>query len=140
MKIQYPTGTVTQFYGRNPTYKVVGFGGGLIPHVDTIRATYNPAAGRKAVVLGGFLQLQRTTAAAPVGLVTARWQLTIPPDTLNYMRVLLTGNLVNDHEQELTAGQVFLNDTDHIECITSDSSTGGDANYFGTIYVVEFDP
>lgn len=141
MIIIYPTGTVTQFYGRNALYLNKGFT--ILPtgpHGVTTRDSYTVPAGRRAVITSMYLHFQRITVAAPIGVYQSAIVLTQSGNSYTLCRIMSVGNVVNDNLSIVNPGQVFLNAGDFVGIETSDASTGGTVGYRAQMAVTEFDP
>jgi len=141
MRVLYPTGIVTQYFGRNPIFINKGYGTwGLAPHGDTTRASYTVPTGRKAVLTAAFVHLIRVTAPAPAG-EAAIYVYVIYNGGSSYYLLQDVFNTGAGQQASLThGGMIFLVAADSVELHTLDASTGGTMAYRGHFNLVEFDP
>jgi hypothetical protein len=141
MKLQYPTGVTTQFFGRNPLAIHYFWEGFLIaPHANTERFRYTVPANRRAVITAQCVAGMRMTAAAPVDELRVWLLIYDLVDVYNICMVDLLNNNVGAHEIIHGVGQFYLEAGHYLEMYSYDASTGGTTNIQGYIGGVEYDP
>jgi hypothetical protein len=141
MRVIYPTGTYTQFFGRSPSYSNNGYGNWAVnPHADTTRASYTVPANRRAVLTGCMCHILRVTVAAPVGNAAIYVISTIGGGGFYSCIAELLTNNIGDQQTALFSGQAWLTAGDTVELHTLDISTGGTVTYRGSFCIVEFSP
>lgn len=141
MKVIYPTGNFTAYYGRNPTFvtkygSVIGGG----PSSDSSLISYTVPAGRKAVLTASMLNWYRKTVATTAGIVEFYIQTTINAVAGKVIYIETIRNVIGDYITYFNPGLIYMNSGDTIDVRRSDLSTGGTADYIATCYLVEFDP
>lgn len=121
---------------RNPATVVRSYAaGGVGPHAETNRWTYTVPAGRRAAVTFLEADVFRDSAATTLGVIT----VSVYYNTELVLRSIVWNNTVGARDFKLMTGLMVLNPGDTIRATTSDTSTGGSANYRISAMIVEFD-
>lgn len=141
MNILYPTGLVTQFFGRNPIYGAIIYNGtNIAPHGSTQRATYTVPANRAAVITSIYLKVMRQTAAGTVGLVQAQGLVDFAAGIAGLENAMFINNNPGANDLSIDPGYKFTVAARTIAIYTLDTSLGGTCTYNALISYVEFDP
>ena len=103
---------------------------GLAPHSTTTRTQITVAAGRRLWVMSSNLTVRRITAAAPAGVAFSRTSGVV----WDIEASLSAGmNAAKDQHQVSGQGPVPVEPGDTVTLQTSDASTGGTIDYYGTL-------
>lgn len=141
MNIIYPTGVVTQYYGRNPIIvPKVSRQVAIAPHLEAQRWTYTVPTGRNAIVTSLNLWIFRNTVAAPAGVADIVLYVTSggAPQAMYDLPLFLNtvganlGIFIGQNLTMLAGHTISLYDVD--------GSTGGTVSYYGLAQIVEFTP
>lgn len=141
MIILYPTGTVTQFYGRSPLIvPEVSQQYAIAPHMPTTRWTYTVPAGRNAIVTSLALWAYRNTVAGTLGSASVNVYVTSggAPQLMFFLPIMQ--NVIG------SGGGIFLGNcltllAGHtIQMDDSDASVTGTCSFYALAQIVEFTP
>ena len=136
MKLSNPASGRPAYYDRAPASAGVGFiGDAVAPHGLTARGTYTTPAGILAFVNIMHVDIERRTAAAPVGQVRGR----IDVAGVNALEIVENGNAVGDGKDAISNPGVVLNPAETMQLFTIDGGTGGTVDYRLRAQVTEFD-
>lgn len=140
MIVLYPAGALREFYDRNALRKDIAYNAAVGPHADTQRQRYTVPAGKKAVMFGYGLSVQRYTAAG-----TASWAFIdvvinkSQGDELAVGFVQINSNTVAVQQYASLATYVLLKAGDTVDIRTADISTGGTCMFQGHCSIIEYD-
>jgi len=103
---------------------------GTAPHLQTDRWEYTVPNDRIAIILLLELQVIRTTAAAPAGLMDLHICYTPQGEVVLPLTVaMVLDNTVGAKGERTLGSPIILWPGDYIVCHTADASTGGDGSY-----------
>jgi len=135
VRVGFPGGPRLEYYDRNPQEVSITFGAAdIAPHATTTRATYTVPTGKKAMVMSGYSEMLRKTAATAVGNSYA----IIKRAALYLIGLFMRKNTVGDQVNEAIGINAMLLAGQALELVTSDASTAGTIDYEIDAHIIEF--
>lgn len=140
MKIAYPSGVRSGWEDRNPTVIWKYFGlTGVSPHTLTQRWIYTVPANRRAFIYSLYIFYERATVATTVGRYGGHFGADDGVTTPAFIQTYTRDNTVGFIKDAALSPVGFMESSAHIQFYTTDTSTGGTVDFFGTLMALEFD-
>lgn len=140
MRILYPTPKLQDYMMRTPlTIEFHNILSSLAPHTLTTRWTQNVPSNKYWVIESMMVSVRRATAAAPVGLVTARVRLSDNGKTTWLINYQFSDNTVDFTHQVIMSGPIYIVPLTTVVFETQDASTGGSVSYTVSGHLFEYE-
>jgi len=138
---EMPSSARPAWYDRNPKSKIIGYDNqGVAPHVTTERISFYTVPADKIVIINFvYIQMVRSTVAAPVGEARTEIRLTPYGDSEEDFITLIHFDNTVGATQQIVGSNVPLFAGDKLRAVTRDLSTGGEMAYCIRAKLTEFD-
>lgn len=127
------------WYDRAPAIAFNVYEAVIAPAGSTVRFTYTVPTAKKAYCEQGTVWLRRVTVAAPVGRADCRFVYTPSGGGANALvMAVIYGNVADAADRDALSSAFIMLAGDVMQFYTSDASTGGTVDFFGSLKATEF--